>query len=130
MSRQQPGMVVALLIGLLVGLIATGLVVADTVRRGLPARTQAGWIGFVALVSIGGSLAAPLIDSVFYRLALAVEPTAVTVTPLQMFATRIGLRLTLSAVAVLAYGVGSRYGPFKSAAERGRQPSSQQEKVN
>jgi hypothetical protein len=123
-------MVVALLVGLVAGLIATGLVIADTVRRRLPARTQAGWIGFVALVSLGGSLAAPVLDSAFYRVALAVEPTAVTTTPLQMLAARVGIRLLLSALGVVAYGIGSRYGPFKSAAEPGRQPSSPQETAN
>ena len=105
-------MVVALLVSLIVGLIATSLVVADTLRRDLPARTQAGWIGFVALLSIGGSFAVADGDDALYRLALAGEPRVVTVTPRQLIGATIGAGLGLSALAVLAYGVRSRYGPL------------------
>ena len=88
--------------------------VADTLRRDPPARTQVGWIGFVALVSIGGSLAVAAGDSALYRLALASEPGVIAVTPLQLITTSIGAGLLLSALAVLAYGVGSRYGPLST----------------
>jgi hypothetical protein len=51
-------------------------------------------------------------DDPLYRLALAGEPGAVTITPLQLIGATIGGGLGLSALAVLAYGVGSRYGPL------------------
>ena len=105
-------MVGTLLVSLLVSLIATSLVVADTLRCDLPARTQAGWIGFVVLVAVGGSLAVAAGNNALYRLALAGEPRVVTVTPRQLIGATIGAGLGLSALAVLAYGVRSRYGPL------------------
>jgi len=104
-------MVVALLVSLFIGLITTSLVLADTLRRNLPARTQAGWIGFVGLVSIGGSIAVTAGDDALYRWALAGD-TRVAVTPRQLITTTIGAGLALSALVVLTYGVGSRYGPL------------------
>ena len=105
-------MVVAFLIGLLVGLIATSLVVADTLRRDLPARTQAGWIGFVALVSIGGSFAVAIGDSAVFRLMAAGSDPVIAVTPLALLTSLVLASAALSTLAVLAYGVGSRYGPL------------------
>ena len=109
-------MVGTLLVSLLVSLIATSLVVADTFRRDLPSRTQAGWMGFVAPVAVGGSLAVAAGDSALYRLALAGEPSVVTVTPRQLFSAVAGAGLALSTLAVLTYGVGSRYGPLSPVA--------------
>ena len=75
-------MVGALLVGLSVGLVATSLVFADTLRRDLPTRTQAGWVGFVALVSIGGSFAVAIGDSAVFRLMAARSDPVIAVTPL------------------------------------------------
>ena len=104
-------MIVTLPVWLVVGLIATSLVLADTIRRDFPIRTQAGWTGFVALVGVGGSLAAAVGDDALYRLALASD-TRVAATPLQLITATIGAGLALSALAVLTYGDGSRYGPL------------------
>jgi len=123
-------MVVALLVGLIGGLTATSLVIADTIRRELPARTRGGWIGFVALVSIGGSVGVAVGDTTVFRLIAAGSDPVIAVTPLALLT---GIVLTsgfLCALAVLAYGIGSRYGPFKSTAERGRQPGSKHENAN
>ena len=107
-------MVVALL-NLVVGLLATILVTADTLRRELPRRTQAGWIGFVAAISIGGSLAVALGDDVLVRLWIARSGPAIAVPPRQLLTGVFIAGLTLSTLAVLAYGFGSRYGPFAAA---------------
>ena len=105
-------MVGALLVGLGVGLVATSLVVADTLRRDLPARTQAGWVGFVALLSIGGSIAVAVGDSTVFRLLAASSDPVVAVTPLALLTRLVLASVALSALAVVAYGVGSRYGPL------------------
>lgn len=102
----------AALLNLVVGLLATILVAADTLRRDLQPRIQVGWIGFVATVSIGGSLAVALGDDVFFRLWIAGSDPAIAVTPLQLLTGVVVAGGTLSALAVLAYGFGSRYGPL------------------
>jgi len=103
-------MVGALLVGLIVGLVATSLVLADTLRRDLPARTQAGWVSVVALLSIGGSIAVAAGDSTVFRLLAAGHDPVVAVTPLALLTRLVLASMALSALAVLAYGVGSRYG--------------------
>ena len=105
-------MVVALLVGLIGGLTATSLVIADTIRRELPARTRGGWIGFVALVSIGGSVGVAVGDTTVFRLIAAGSDPVIAVTPLALLTRLVLASVALSALAVVAYGVGSRYGPL------------------
>ncbi|TQQ83587.1 hypothetical protein EGH24_01995 [Halonotius terrestris] len=108
-------MLVTALLNLVIGLLATVLVFTDTLRRDLSPRTQAGWTGFVAAISIGGSLAVAIGDDALYRLVMRGSDPALVVTPLAFIAGVIIAGLTLSALAVLTYGVGSRYGPFAAA---------------
>ncbi|ESS09995.1 MAG: hypothetical protein A07HN63_00206 [uncultured archaeon A07HN63] len=107
-------MVILALLNLAAGLLATAVVVVDTHRRGLSPRVQAGWVGFVAISSIGGSVAVAVGDTVFLRL-LQLGMPLVVVTPFQLLTTVLIAGLTLSALAVLTYGVGSRYGPLATA---------------
>ena len=105
-------MVVLALLNLAVGVVATTVVAVDTHRRGLSTRRQAGWIGFVATISIGGSGAVAAGDAVLFRLLQFGSDPLLAVTPLQLLVTVLIAGLTLSALAVLAYGFGSRYGPL------------------
>jgi len=105
-------MVVLALLNLAVGLVATAVVAVDTHRRGLSTRVQAGWVGFVAAVSIGGSAAVAAGDTIFLRLLQFGSDPLLVVTPFQLLATVLLAGLTLSALAVLTYGFGSRYGPL------------------
>ncbi|ERH07184.1 MAG: hypothetical protein J07HN4v3_02821 [Halonotius sp. J07HN4] len=108
-------MLVTALLNLAVGLLATILVFTDTLRRDLPPRTQVGWIGFVAAVSIGGSLTVALADDVLFQLWTAGSDPVIAVTPLQLLTGVVIAGLALSTLAVLTYGVGSRYGPLAAA---------------
>ena len=105
-------MVVLALLNLAVGLVATTVVAVDTYRRGLSTRMQAGWIGFVAVSSIGGSVAVAAGDAGLLRLLQFGRDPMLVVTPVQLLATVLIAGVTLSALAVLAYGFGSRYGPL------------------
>lgn len=108
-------MVLFALLNLAVGLLATGLVVADALRRDLPTRRTLGWTGFVALVSIGGSLTVAVADDTLYRLWASGGDTAIVVTPVQLLTGVVVAGLAVSTLAVLTYGVGSRYGPLAAA---------------
>jgi len=108
-------MVVLALLNLAVGLVATTVVAVDTHRRGLSTRMQAGWIGFVAVSSIGGSVAVAAGDAGLLRLLQFGRDPMLVVTPVQLLATVLIAGVTLSALAVLAYGFGSRYGPLAAA---------------
>ena len=108
-------MLVTALLNLTVGLLATILVAVDALRRGLSRRTQAGRLGFVAAVSIGGSLTVALADDALFRLWTTGNDPVIAVTPLQLLTGVVIAGLTLSTVAVLTYGVGSRYGPLAAA---------------
>jgi len=108
-------MVVLALLNLAVGIVATAVVAVDTRRRGLSPRAQAGWIGIVATISIGGSLAVALGDDVLFRLWITRSDPAIAVTPLQLLTGVVVAGVALSALAVLAYGFGSRYGPLAAS---------------
>ncbi|WP_255151077.1 hypothetical protein [Halorarius halobius] len=93
--------------------VATGLVYADTRRRSFPPTARRAWTGAVALVSVGGFFAAFTFDS---ELAAAYHlftgrPVVVT-SPLALLFGLSLVGLVTTAAAVLAYGVGSRYGPL------------------
>ncbi|WP_232686325.1 hypothetical protein [Halobacterium zhouii] len=107
---------VVLVAGLVIGATGTGLVLADAVRRELPPRTRYVWTGSVGVVSLGGFLAVYPFENVLYRLYLEVTGSpAIAPQPREVTAALLLVTLAASAVAVLAYGFGSRYGPLKAA---------------
>ena len=109
-------MVSAVLVGgLLLGAFATGLVFADTVRRDLPPRTRYRWTGSAGLTRAGGFLTLYRFDDVVYRrYHEATGGPAVAPLPREVSAGLLVTGVAASAVAVLAYGFGSRYGPLKA----------------
>lgn len=105
-----------LLGGLLSGVIATGLVFADTKRRNLPFQTQWLWTASAAVLSIGGFLAVYLLKDVLFQFYLeATGRPALVPSPQEVAQFYLFFALTVSVVAVLGYGFGSRFGPLKSA---------------
>lgn len=106
---------VILLSGLIIGATGTGLVLADATRRDLSPRTRCLWTGSVGLVSVGGFLTTYFFDDALYRLYLEVTGSpALAPQPREVAATLLLVTLAASAVAVLVYGFGSRYGPLKA----------------
>jgi hypothetical protein len=105
---------IVLLSGLFVGVLTSGVVLADTSRRNLTFRTRCFWIGSVGVVSIGGPLTVYLFDDILYRLYFGLtDGPAVTLLPREVAVAFLVIGLTSGVVAVLAYGFGSRYGPLK-----------------
>jgi hypothetical protein len=107
---------VALLTGVIIGMIGTALVYADTVRRELPVRTRYLWTGGVGAISIGGSIALAVFDSTLVQLYVRLTQSPVVVqSPRDLVITISTIGLVITTGAVLAYGFGSRVGPFKTA---------------
>jgi hypothetical protein len=107
---------VVLLSGLFIGMIATGLVFADTNRRNMRFQTRYLWTGFVGLVSFGGFLTVYLFRDPLYQFYLNVTNSpAIAPLPREVAIAFLLLALALGVFAVLAYGFGSRYGPLKAA---------------
>lgn len=105
---------VVLLSGFSVGMIATGLVFVDTVRRGFSTKNQLLWSGIVGSVSLGGFVTVYVFDSVLYRLYIELTgSSAVVPVPRELAEGFLIISLALGVLAVLTYGFGSRYGPFK-----------------
>jgi hypothetical protein len=106
-------MLTTALLGVPVAALAAGLVYADAAGRGLPSPARLRWALGVAAASLGGFLVAFGLEETLVRayLALSSGPLVVT-SPRQLVASLFAVGLAVSAGAVLAYGVGSRYGPF------------------
>jgi hypothetical protein len=105
----------ALLAGLVAGTAATALVYVDAARRGLPARSRIRWAVAVALASVGGFAVADILDGALLRLYWQVTGApAVVPSPWTLGTAVLLVGLGASAAAVLAYGLGSRVGPFRA----------------
>lgn len=100
----------------IVAVLAASLVYVDAGRRDLPRRTRLGWTAGVGILSLGGFLAVYLFDGVLARtyLLLGGEPFVVR-SPREVVTVLFLLGLAISAAAVLAYGLGSRYGPLAAS---------------
>lgn len=107
---------IALASGFVIGVVATGLVYADTIRRDLSRRTRYLWTGCVGIISVSGVLTAYLFDAAFFHLYLRATDSAATAPlPREVAITLVLVALVAGAVSVLIYGFGSRYGPLKAA---------------
>lgn len=109
-------LLVGLLLALPVTAVAAGVVYADGARRGLPMASRLRWTAGVSVASLGGFSVAFGLESWLFRIghSLSGSPgeVVVVVSPVELVTTLSGAALAVSAVAVLAYGFGSRYGPF------------------
>lgn len=106
----------AALAGVPVAALAAGLVYADAAGRDIASAARLRWTLGVAAASLGGFLVTFGLDGVLIRayLTLSSGPLVVT-SPRQLIASLFVVGLTVSAGAVLAYGIGSRYGPLAAA---------------
>lgn len=112
-----------LLFGLLLALpvtaVAATVVYRDATRRDLPRTSRLRWTAGVAAASAAGFAFAFGFESWVVRTLLASAPSpsgvVVVTSPMQALTTLFAVGLAVSAAAVLAYGVGSRYGPFAAA---------------
>lgn len=103
-----------LLVSPLITILVMGVVYADTNRRALARRTRLRWTVGVGLVSLGGFLGAFAFDSVLSRAYYLILGRPVVVhTPRELLTGLFIVGLTVSAIAVLVYGIGSRSGPLK-----------------
>jgi len=102
-------------VALFVSPAAAALVYVDATRRDLSKRYCTVAAFAVGLASFGGFLAAAVFGSglfsAFYRL---LERPVIAVTPLDLLLSSLLFGLTGTALALLGYGVASRYGPLAS----------------
>lgn len=106
----------ALLLGVPVAAIAGAVVYVDAARRDLPTAARLRWSGGVAGASLAGFILAFGLDDVVFRHLAGLAGTPVVVThPRQVVASLSIGGTAISAVAVLAYGFGSRFGHFEAA---------------
>ncbi|AUG48369.1 hypothetical protein BVU17_12845 [Haloarcula taiwanensis] len=101
------------LAALFVSPVAVALVYADAGRRDLSSRYRAVAAATVGVASFGGFLAAAVFGSGLlsaYRRLL--DQPAVAVTPLEFLLSLLLFGLVGTALAVLGYGVASRFGPL------------------
>ncbi|MDS0219800.1 hypothetical protein NDI54_00340 [Haloarcula sp. S1AR25-5A] len=100
-------------VALFVSPAAAALVYADARRRDLSRRHCTAAASAVGLASFGGFLVAALFGtglfSVYYRL---LNRPVIVVTPLDFILSLVSFGLAVTALAVLGYGVASRYGPL------------------
>jgi len=100
---------------LFVSQVAAALVYADATRRGLSQRYRTIAAAAVGLASFGGFLAAAVFGSgllaAYYRL---LNRPVIAVTPLDLVLSLLLFGLAITALAVVGYGVVSRYGPLAS----------------
>ena len=101
------------IIALFVSPVATALVYADASRRALSRRYCTAAASVVGLASFGGFLAASALGSgllsASYRL---LNQPVIAVTPLDLLLSLLCFGLAITALAVLGYGLTSRYGPL------------------
>lgn len=104
-----------LLVSPFVTLLVMGIVYTDTKRRALAQRTQFLWTVGVGLVSLGGFLGAFVFDSVLSRVYFLLRGRPVVVpSPREYLLLIFIFGLTASAIALLVYGIGRRFGPLKT----------------
>ena len=100
-------------VALFVSPAAAALAYADAGRRDLSQRYCAVAASAVGLASFAGFLAAAVFGSgllsAYYRL---LDRPAVAVTPLDLLLSLLLFGLAVTALAVLGYGLTSRYGPL------------------
>ncbi|KAA9399842.1 hypothetical protein Har1130_01815 [Haloarcula sp. CBA1130] len=103
-------------VALFVSPAAAALAYADARRRDLSQRYCTAAASAVGLASFGGFLAASLFGSglfsAYYRL---LDRPVIAVTPLDFLLSLLYLGLSITVLAVLGYGVASRYGPLTSS---------------
>jgi hypothetical protein len=103
-------------VALFVSPAAAALVYADARRRDLSQRDCTAAASAVGLASFGGFLAASVLGSgllsVYYRL---LNQPAIAVTPLDLLLSLLLFGLAITALAVVGYGLTSRYGPLASS---------------
>ncbi|AAV47014.1 unknown [Haloarcula marismortui ATCC 43049] len=103
-------------VALFVSPAVTALVYADARRRDLSQRYCTVAAFAVGLASFGGFLAASVLGSglfsAFYRL---LNQPVIAVTPLDLLLSLLCFGLAVTALAVLGYGLTSRYGPLASS---------------
>ena len=91
----------------------SALVYADASRRDLSRRYRTAAVSAVGLASFGGFLAASALGSgllsASYRL---LNQPVIAVTPLDLLLSLLLFGLAITALAVLGYGLTSRYGPL------------------
>jgi len=101
------------LIALFITPAAAALVFADASRRGLSHRRRTVWTIGVGLVSFAGFLGAALLDAgviaTYYGL---LDRQVAAVTPLELLARIVAFGVAVTVLAVLGYGLASRFGPF------------------
>ncbi|WP_313695142.1 hypothetical protein [Halorarum halobium] len=96
-------------------LLAMGVTYADGTRRSLTVPARLRWTLGIGCVSIGGFLAAFAFDGVVFRLySVAVGRQFIVQSPRELLTILFSIGLVISTVAVLLYGVASRFGPLES----------------
>lgn len=104
-----------LLVSPLVTLLVMGIVYTDTKRRALTLRTRVQWTVGVGFVSFGGYLGAYAFDDVLSRAySLIFGGPVVVHSPREFLTGLFTVGLMVSVLAVLTYGIGSRFGPLKT----------------
>ncbi|WP_254533897.1 hypothetical protein [Natrinema gelatinilyticum] len=108
-----------LLVSPLVTFLVMGIVYTDTKRRALELRTRLLWTIGVGLVSLGGFLGAFVFDSVLSRAyfrayVLILGRPVVVQSPREFLLIPFMVGTTVSAIAVLVYGIRSRFAPLKT----------------
>jgi hypothetical protein len=95
-------------------LLAAGLVAVDATRFGLDARRRLYWAVGVGLVSASGFLGAFLVLPEAYQFyhRLTGQPVVVR-TPYEVVLNGVLVGLAVTALAMLAYGIGTRGRPPK-----------------
>ncbi|EMA19658.1 hypothetical protein [Haloarcula argentinensis] len=105
-----------IVVALFVSPAVTALVYVDARRRDLSRRYCTAAASAVGLASFGGFLVASVLGSgifsTYYRL---VSQPAVAVTPLDLILSLLLFGFAITALAVLGYGLTSRYGPLASS---------------
>ncbi|GCF14161.1 hypothetical protein Harman_20960 [Haloarcula mannanilytica] len=100
-------------VALFVSPVAAALVYADASRRDLSQRYRTIAAAAVGVASFGGFLAAAVFGnglfSVYYRL---LDRRFIAVTPIDLLFSLLLFGLAITALAVVGYGVASRYGPL------------------
>lgn len=115
-TKTKPVPLIALLIGMIGGIIATALTYADAARRNLPIQTRYLWSGGVAGVGLGSPFVIYVYEDTIIQLGYNLTESAVVVqSPRELVALLSFIGLAIAAAATLAYGFGSRLGPLKSA---------------
>jgi hypothetical protein len=93
-----------------------GLVYWDATRRGLPQQTRSRWTGCVGFVSsCGFVLSITVFDDILIWIYknMSGHPPMMVFTPYDFVMMLFKIGVAISALAVLMYVIGSRFGPLK-----------------